>query len=88
MKSEALESLKILSEHLGDQEYFGHPDGLKMPKRRNPRKDGPGYCDAVAYGLFAVALVILPASHELRTMIETCSRLRAFVGRIRREFFD
>ena len=48
----------------------------------------PGYVDAVAYGLLAVALVILPPSHELRTMIETCSSLRSFIGRIRREYFD
>lgn len=72
--SRALGALKELSDALGNLEYFAGPRA--------------GYVDAVAYGLFAVALVVLPPSHELRTMIETCTRLRAFVGRMRRALFD
>lgn len=86
--SSALEALRTLSELLGDREYFGHPVARKSCKPSDDERGGPGYCDALAYGLFAVALVILPPCHELRTMIETCSSLRAFVGRIRRELFD
>lgn len=66
--------MRTLSELLGGSEYFGG--------------GRPAHIDAVAYGLLAVALVILAPSHELRLMIETCSNLRSLVGRLRREYFD
>lgn len=48
----------------------------------------PGFVDAVAYGILAVALVCLPPGHILRVMIETCTNLRSYIGRIRRGYFD
>lgn len=74
LRNEAVESVRLLSEILAGQDYFG---GSR-----------PGYVDAIAFGLFAVALTLLPITNELRSMLETCSNLRSHVSRIRREFHD
>ncbi len=74
LMSEAVEAVRLLSEILTNQDYFG---GSR-----------PAYVDAVAFGLMAVAIASLPPSNELRSMIETCTNLRSFVSRMRREYCD
>ena len=72
--AEAVEAVRLLSELLSNQDYFG---GSR-----------PAFVDAIAFGLMAVAIASLPPSNELRSMIETCTNLRSFVSRMRREYCD
>lgn len=72
--SEAVDAVRLLSEILANQDYFS---GSR-----------PAFVDAIAFGLMAVAIASLPPSNELRSMIETCTNLRSFVSRMRREYCD